>query len=151
MTKLIVILAAALCLAACGEKKLDDRTARAKLSAESIYVAEPASLEGVRERSLAGFIKLKRYCIGEKPLVVTGGTENGHAESGYLNHREGYKFDVPLDGEPAFSAELEKLIRLRTHESSIKTDETYTFWNESFQYRIRKEDHTHWDITVDAS
>ncbi|GIH75380.1 hypothetical protein [Planobispora longispora] len=52
------------------------------------------SFEEMRVFTLRRVIKLKR-CSG-CPVVLTGGTENGH-ERGRYSHRNGYKVDVALD------------------------------------------------------
>ncbi len=79
---------------------MDENTARSALASNGISVnKQPCSpgtstgctnLDGIREEAIAGTTKLKQDCNCD--VVVTGGTEGGHA-SGFYSHDNGYKLD----------------------------------------------------------
>jgi hypothetical protein len=56
------------------------------------YPAPRTSLEGVRSTTIQGVLALWNAC-GNCNMVITGGTESGHAPGAY-SHGTGYKLDL---------------------------------------------------------
>ncbi|WP_393055452.1 peptidoglycan-binding protein [Streptomyces sp. LN549] len=75
-----------------GSGRLTNRQALARLAAAGIErPAGRTSLEGVRARTIAGVIALKK--ASGCPITITGGTESGHG-AGSRSHAKGYKLDL---------------------------------------------------------
>jgi len=76
---------------------LTDASARRRLGNVGISVnaSEPqTSLEGIRDDTLRELVWLKS--ASNATIVITGGTEGGHAEGQY-SHANGYKVDLRLN------------------------------------------------------
>ena len=133
--------------------KYSDAEARDVLSTLGISVnktqSQGTSLNGVNGRTLAEVALLSKECECSN-LVVTGGTESGHA-SGKLSHSNGYKADIrayePTTGQESEFTEYAKdnftLVGTRSgdpiYQNAERPDVVYVLESD------------HWDITVPPS
>jgi hypothetical protein len=144
----------------CGSDKaakLTDTQARAALeqngvSVSSGYCSENrtmcTSLEGMQTATIDGLIALKRHCKKCGKLVITGGTESGHADTIGQSHKNGNKIDISKtqgDGA-AFTDYLHDLIK-RESSQAAQNGTLYPFALGKHGY-IFSEEKNHWDITI---
>lgn len=95
------------------------------------------SLEGIKPDTLNGLINLQS-AVGV-PLVVTGGTEDGHTMKGQYTHSAGYKIDVrPV---PALNDYITKNFT-QIGPTKYKDPKGNTYY---------RHDPDHWDITITNS
>ena len=95
------------------------------------------SLSSVRLGTLWGVVNLKRrsHC----PIVVTGGTEVGHAGGAY-SHGRGYKVDID------HNRCVDRFIRHR-HPGQVRGDGARLYYERRPQgYTVYAHEPTHWDI-----
>lgn len=77
---------------------MTDQFARQQFLAAGITVNKPApatNLQGLQTGIAQEIIGLKKNC--NCTVIVTGGTEPGHATTGTYNHQNGYKIDLGLN------------------------------------------------------
>ncbi|KAK0465579.1 uncharacterized protein EV420DRAFT_1514993 [Desarmillaria tabescens] len=94
------------------------------------------SYEGIRSSTVNGVITLKQ-ASGSSSLVITGGTEVGHA-SGTYSHANGYKVDV------RHASVVDNYIK--THFTRIANRDGYPQW-QAASGNIYCDEGSHWDIT----
>ncbi|KAF8647972.1 hypothetical protein AX16_006420 [Volvariella volvacea WC 439] len=95
------------------------------------------SYEGILSGTVDGVITLKR-AAGVSSLVITGGTEVGHA-SGTYSHYNGYKVDV------RHSTQLDNYIKTAFTRIANRGD-GYPQW-QAASGNIYCDEGSHWDIT----
>lgn len=123
-----------------SEGQYTDAEARAALSAAGISVnkteAQGTSLEGINQATIDEVLRLKEACGCS--VVITGGTESGHADGTY-SHGNGYKVDIDD------SSGITEYITSNYSYSYTRSDGAKIYTNGSVEYALES---THWDITV---
>ncbi len=105
------------------------------------------SLEGIRQKTILGINELQKKL--NIPLVITGGTEAGHA-GGLSNqpgtHGDGSKVDISFDNE--VEKEMDQYITSKKPVvSDTKIGKKYKFEDGGYTYTIIKEK-DHYDIKI---
>ena len=126
--------------------KLTDAEARAQFTAAGIgwnALQPQTSFEGIFQATVTEVISLKNGCdakMGNCTVIVTGGTESGHA-SGVCSHGTGYKFDVRLNDK------LTNYVKTTFTPSGTRSDGAalYTNSGSSSIYALEGD---HWDVAV---
>lgn len=121
------------------EKKLNDNgiTIRSSGNCSDKTKSNCTSLDGMRDESIDGLIEFKKK-VGVD-LVVTGGTEVGHA-AGTYSHANGYKIDISLN------AEVSKYIKDNFTKQDKKRGDGATVYKDADGNKFALESN-HWDIT----
>lgn len=104
------------------------------------------SLEGIRYSTLNQLVQMKLRCGSSCDVIVTGGTEGGHA-TGNTSHGSGFKIDVQdtqsvnnfIQTNPYFTRDGSRL--------DPNTGRSDPRWIDSCRNEYVREP-THWDITV---
>jgi hypothetical protein len=96
----------------------------------------------VKLTTLNEIISLKRACNCE--VRVTGGTEQGHSESGTCKHSNGFKIDIGLN------TQLDNYITSRFRSSGIRSNDRAQLYTAPSGAVYAKESN-HWDIAVCAT
>ena len=136
-----------------ADEGLSDSVARSSLEANGVTVVSSGqctdasnssctSLAGMRQDTIDQIIAIQQACGNSCNVVVTGGTEAGHA-AGSTSHANGYKVDID-DGNGALNTYLES-----TLVSSGTRGGTYSgarYLDSCGNEYVRE--NTHWDITV---
>ncbi|HVS79667.1 MAG TPA: pilin [Candidatus Paceibacterota bacterium] len=111
------------------------------------------SLIGIQKNTVEGANLLKSNCSACTNLVITGGTEPGHTDSGPYTHANGYKLDISDkqgDGA-AFSDYMDSTIKAQL--GTVPPGNTWvTITQNGYTYKVAHEDigqsNSHWDIQV---
>ena len=123
-----------------GAGQYSDAEARQALAAAGIGVnktaAQGTSLQGMNQATINEVIRIRQACGCE--VVVTGGTEGGHA-GGTYSHGNGYKVDLRV------TEGVNDYILSNYSASGIRSDGASLYRNGNIEY-AREGDH--WDITV---
>lgn len=101
----------------------------------SRYRPTCTSYDGIRANTVVKLIRLKRH--SGCPVVVTGGTEMGHAP-GRHSHGNGYKVDVSRN------TCLDSYIRRHARYVGVRADGARLYRSGDDTYAL---EHNHWDIT----
>lgn len=116
------------------------------------YCSDPTnsqctSLVGMHSDTIAGLNTLQQACSGCTNLVITGGTETGHAD-GTLSHESGFKADISNTQGSAtqFNTFLSQTIVAQTGKEPA-TNGFYNITLNGYNYVVHPEG-DHWDITV---
>ncbi|KAG2002292.1 hypothetical protein CC2G_004493 [Coprinopsis cinerea AmutBmut pab1-1] len=96
------------------------------------------SYQGILSGTVDGVITLKN-AAGVSSLVITGGTETGHATGGTYTHGNGYKVDV------RHSTQLDNYIKTAFTKIANRGD-GYPQWRAA-SGNIYCDEGSHWDIT----
>lgn len=79
---------------------------RSALAQQNVTVNKPApatEVAGLRETTISGIMRLSDD-LG-MPLVITGGSEDGHSTANELSHENGYKIDLGFTSNPKLTEE----------------------------------------------
>lgn len=99
------------------------------------------SLHGIREDTVDQVLAIKEACGAQCPVIVTGGTETGHA-GGALSHGSGHKIDLED------SAELNQFLESRLTPDGHRSG---SHGGRRFRDKCGNEyvrESSHWDITI---
>ncbi|MEV0233823.1 hypothetical protein [Nonomuraea sp. NPDC050786] len=101
----------------------------------SKYVHRCTSLDSVRTGTIAGIMELKRE--SKCPIMVTGGTEAGHAP-GVYSHGNGYKLDI------SHNSCVDPYITKNYAKAGVRSDGAPLYRSDSGT--IFADESSHWDI-----
>lgn len=135
----------------------DEAAVRAQLAAAGISINHSAcgansngkgctNVGGMQQATIQQLIALNRSCNGKCGIIVTGGSEPGHADGAY-SHGNGYKIDMGL------GTSLDSIIGQQKYYSGQRTGDGpgpgYTDKCGQNQY-VKESAPPHWDIVVYA-
>lgn len=108
------------------------------------------SVDRMHSDTVVGLIDLKNACAGCSTLVISGGTEVGHAD-GDLSHESGFKADI--SNSKGNASQLGTFLEKKILAQTGKSPQQNGFYNITIGnnlYIIHPEG-DHWDITVTPS
>lgn len=106
---------------------------------------ERTSLNGLRQTTINGLIELKNSS-GVSGLVITGGTEGGHA-AGTYSHANGYKIDLGKNSNASNWNTLDSYIKSKIGTSDVQSYKSYSFDLDSGTKVNAYYEGDHWDLT----
>jgi hypothetical protein len=131
-----------------------DEINRKFLADNGISVNKPyptTSLAGMRQATVVEILSFKQSCNdwskingGTCTVIVTGGTENVHAE-GTCSHQNGYKADLGV------SATIDKYITSKFKDIGIRSDGARMYRSPTGALYARETKPDHWDVLVGCS
>lgn len=127
---------------------ITEQDARTQLASKGITVnAQPpkTTLVGIQQSTLNVIFSLKQACSGCQ-IIVTGGTEPGHSETGTCTHANGYKVDL------ATNTNLDNYIKSNFKQITTRSDGALQ-WQSSYTNAIYALETTqgtapHWDVSA---